>query len=332
MNYAIIGTGWIAKAFADGASLAGGFTPYAVYSRTEEKGRKFAAEVGAENVFTSLEKMAECKEIEAVYIASPNAFHYAQSKLFLEHGKHVICEKPITVEPEEFEELFSLAKAKNLVYIEAIMMMHFPNRNLIENALKRIGKITTARVDFSQLSSKYPALKRGELPNIFNPEMATGSLMDLGVYNVYFALYFFGKPDKITSTAFMLETGADGAGTAVLHYPDKQVTLTYSKLGQSRTATEVYGDDGTLVIESISKLVNIKLIHNDGTEELLAGDTEKEEVMSYEASDFLNFISDYERYKNDYFTCAEMSLEVSRIMKKIREQNDIKYTSKNKIN
>lgn len=328
MNYAIVGTGWIAKAFADGARIAGGFTLYAVYSRTEEKGRIFADSVGAEKVFTDIEKMAECEEIEAVYIASPNAFHYAQSKLFLEHDKHVICEKPITVEPEEFEELFSLAKSKNLVYMEAIMMMHFPNRFVIENALKRIGKITTARVDFSQLSSKYPALKRGGSPNIFNPEMATGCLMDLGVYNMYFALYFFGKPEKITSTAFMLESGADGAGTAVFHYPDKQVTLTYSKVGQSRTGTEIYGDEGTIVIESISKLVNVKLIDNSGREEVIAGDTEKEEVMSCEAADFLRYISDFETHKNEYFECGKTALEVSRIMKEIREQNGMNYFSK----
>ena len=218
--------------------------------------------------------------------------------------------------------------SKNLVYIEAIMMMHFPNRFVIENALKKLGKITTARIDFSQLSSKYPALKRGELPNIFNPELATGCLMDLGVYNVYFALHFFGIPDKVTSTAFMLETGADGAGTAVLHYPDKQVTLTYSKVGQNRTGSEIYGDEGTLVIESISKLVGIKFISNDGTEELLAGDTEKEEVMSYEAADFLKYITAYEEHKNEYFSCGKTALQVSRIMKEIRTQNGIKYSSK----
>ncbi len=328
MNYAIIGTGWIAKAFADGMKIAGGISPYAVYSRTEEKGRGFASSVGAEKVFTSLEEMASCDEIDAVYIASPNAFHYAQSKLFFEHGKHVICEKPITVEPEEFEELFLLAKSKKLVYMEAIMMMHFHNRTVIENALKRLGKITTARIDFSQLSSKYPALKRGELPNIFNPEMATGSLMDLGVYNVYFALYYFGIPERVTSTAFMLPTGADGAGTAVFNYLDKQVTLTYSKLGQSRTGTEIYGDEGTLFVESISKLTNIKFISNDGTETVLAADTEKEEVMSGEASDFLKYISDYDGNRDEYFASAEMSLSVSRIMKEIRTQNAIKYFSK----
>ena len=328
MNYAIIGTGWIAKAFADGVKISEGFSPFAVYSRSQEKGEDFARSVGAEKVFTNLEKMASDKEIDAVYIASPNAFHYKQSKLFLEHGKHVICEKPITVEPEEFEELFLLAKSKKLVYTEAIMMMHFPNRILLENAIKRIGKVSSARVDFSQLSSKYPALVRGENPNIFNPEMATGCLMDLGIYNVYFALYYFGKPEKITSTAHFLETGADALGTVVFHYPDKQITLTYSKVGQSRTATEIYGDEGTIAVESISKLVNITLYSKDGKGEIIAGDTEKEEVMSYEAKDFFRYIREYDLCRSEYENCADFSLQVSRIMKEIRTQNSMKYSSK----
>ncbi len=328
MKYAIIGTGWIAKAFADGVKISEGFSPYAIYSRTREKGEESARKTGAVKVFTDLEEMASCDEIDAVYIASPNAFHYRQSKLFLEHGKHVICEKPITVNPQEFKELFSLAKSKKLVYMEAIMMMHFPNKNLIENALRSIGKITSARVDFSQLSSKYPALKRGENPNIFNPEMATGCLMDLGIYNVYFALYFFGKPQKITSTSLLLETGADALGTAVFHYPDKQITLTYSKVGQSFSDTEIYGDAGTIAVESISKLVNVKLISPDGEEKILAGDTEKEEVMSYEAKDFFRFIRDYDSCKKEYDLCGEFSLEVSKIMEEIRRQNNLNYSSK----
>ena len=328
MKYAIIGTGWIAKAFADGVKIAEGISPYAIYSRTREKGEDFARSTGAEKVFTNLEEMACCDEIDAVYIASPNAFHYNQSKLFLEHGKHVICEKPITVKPSEFEELYSFAKSEKLVYMEAIMMMHFPNRILIGNAINRIGKIFSARVDFSQLSSKYPALVRGENPNIFNPEMATGCLMDLGIYNIYFALYYFGKPEKITSTCFKLDTGADALGTAVFHYPDKQITLTYSKVGQSRTATEIYGDKGTVVVESISKLVNVKLVTNDGVEELIAGDTEKEEVMSYEAKDFFRFIRDYDNCTDEYEKCSQFALDVSRVMEEIRKQNNLDYLSK----
>ena len=65
--------------------------------------------------------MAADEEIDAVYIASPNRLHYEQSKLFLQHGKHVICEKPITVEPEELQELQELAQQKNLIYIEALI-------------------------------------------------------------------------------------------------------------------------------------------------------------------------------------------------------------------
>ncbi len=325
MNYAIIGTGWIAKAFADGMKKAENILPFAVYSRTEENGKIFAEKTGAKHVFTDLVKMAECEEIDAVYIASPNSFHYPQSKLFLEHGKHVICEKPITVEPHEFEELFSLAKSKKLVYTEAIMMMHFPARIAIENALKKIGKITSAHIDFSQLSSKYPALKRGENPNIFNPRLATGCLMDLGIYNIYFSLYYFGEPEQITATAQFLDTGADSLGTALFHYPDKLVTLTYSKLGQSNKGSEIYGDEGTLVIESISKLVNAEIIFSDGTHETVWADTEKEEVMSYEASDFVKYIENYDEYKSEYFYLADMALKVSKVMKKIREITGIKF-------
>ena len=325
MNYAIIGTGWIAKSFADGFKISDNILPYAVYSRTEEKGREFAEKTGAKYVFTDLDEMAECKEIDAVYIASPNALHYSQSKLFLEHGKHVICEKPITVEPEEFEELFSLARSKKLVYMEAIMMMHFPAKIAIENAMKRIGKITSAHIDFSQLSSKYPALKRGGLPNIFNPKLATGCLMDLGIYNIYFALYYFGEPKKITAVSQFLDTGADGLGTAVFHYPDKQVTLTYSKLGQSHKGSEIYGDEGTIIIESISKLVNAELIFSDGKKEIIWGDTEKEKIMSYEAHDFLKYTEDCEKYEEEYLSCADMALKVSKTMKQIREIAGIKF-------
>ncbi len=325
MNYAIVGTGWIAKAFADGMKIAENIAPYAVYSRTEENGKAFAEKTGAKKVFTDIEKMAECDEIDAVYIASPNALHYSQSKLFLEHSKHVICEKPITVEPDEFEELFLLAKSKKLVYMEAIMMLHFPAKNAVENAIKKIGKITSAHIDFSQLSSKYPALKRGDLPNIFNPRLATGCLMDLGIYNIYFALYYFGEPEKITATAQFLDTGSDALGTAVFHYPDKLVTLTYSKLGQSRKGSEIYGDEGTILIESISKLVNAEIIYSDASKEAVWGDTEKEEVMSYEARDFVKYISSYDEYEKEYFSCADMALRVSKTMKKIREITGIKF-------
>ncbi len=116
MKYGVIGTGWIAEEFVKGANLTGKMELAAVYSRTEEKGREFADKFGCKTVVTSLESFAKSNDFTSVYIASPNALHYEQSKLMLENGKNVICEKPITVTPEQLEELQQLADEKKLIY------------------------------------------------------------------------------------------------------------------------------------------------------------------------------------------------------------------------
>ena len=322
MKYGVIGTGWIAKAFIDGARLLTNAEFCAVYSRTEESGSKFAAENGMPKVFTDLKEFAN-GDFEAVYIASPNALHYPQSKLMLESGKHVICEKPITVEPSELEELQALAAEMGLIYIEAIMHMFNPARQLFKDAVSKIGRVTSARFDFSQLSSKYPAYIAGELPNIFNPALATGCLMDLGIYCVYPALDLFGMPEKVTACADFMASGADGGGNASFIYPDKTVTLTYSKLGQSRLGSEIMGDKGTVFTESISKLINLKIADNDGNITEIIGDVPKDRLMGYEAQKFEAFIAD----PSDplYSEAKEKALQVSRVMKQIRDITGIRF-------
>lgn len=322
MRYGVIGTGWIAKSFIDGARMLCNSEFAAVYSRTAESGGRFAEETGINKVYTDINKFAK-SDFEAVYIASPNRLHYEQSKLMLENGKHVLCEKPITVEPEELEELQTLAKEKGLIYCEAIMYMFNPARDLLKEAIKKIGKITSAHFDFSQLSSKYPAYKRGELPNIFNPALATGCLMDLGIYCVYPALDLFGMPEKITACAHFMESGADGSGAASLVYSDKLINFTYSKLGQDRLGSQIFGDEGTVKIESISKLTNMHLISNSLDTQEIIGDVAKEKLMGYEALGFERFIAD----PNDeyYAVTSERALQVSRIMKEIRTLSGIEF-------
>ena len=90
MRYGVIGTGWIAKSFIDGARQICGSEFTAVYSRTTESGNKFTAENNIETVYTDINEFAK-GDFDAVYIASPNSLHYEQSKLMLENGKHVIC-------------------------------------------------------------------------------------------------------------------------------------------------------------------------------------------------------------------------------------------------
>lgn len=317
IKYGVIGSGWIAESFVEGAQTVDGMQFAAMYSRTYEKGKEFAEKFGCEKVYTDINEFAE-SDIDAVYIASPNSLHYEQSKLMLEKGKHVLCEKPITITPDEFTELFSLAKEKKLVYTEAIMMMHSPHKEKVKNALGKIGKITTAHFDFSQLSSKYKALKEGRNPNIFNPEMKTGCLRDLGIYCYYPVVDFFGLPNKISASAGFLETGADGYGTAVLDYDDKQITLTYSKVGQDYCGSQIFGDEGTISIESISKLTGVKIHFADGRKEEVQGEIEKHILMAYEAKNFYDFITDYEKNYQKYYEINLKIFEVNKLLFEVK--------------
>ena len=255
INFATIGTSWITEAYIRGCLLLKDkFRLSAVYSRDYNKGLEFGRQFGCDNVFVDLEQLAADPTIQAVYVASPNAFHYEQSKLMLENGKHVICEKTITVTPSELEELLDLAHNNGVVYMEALMARHLPQWKLAQQTIERLGNISHARFDFSQRSSKLDGYLRGEHQNIFDPKMATGALMDLGVYCVYPALGWFGLPSDIYAYCTKLSTGIDGSGGAIFRYADKTVELTWSKTGESRIGSEIIGDEGTLVFPSISKL------------------------------------------------------------------------------
>lgn len=325
IRLATVGTGWIVGEFLKGVREAGGICYTACYSRSQQTGEAFAQQWGAQKVYTDLAQMAADEEIDAVYIASPNRLHYEQSKLFLQHGKHVICEKPITVEPEELQELQELAQQKNLIYIEALIGVYLPQMKVLQGAVERLGPVHLARFDFSQYSSKYPAYLRGELPNIFNPQMATGGWMDLGIYCLYPAIMLFGVPDHVHAHARFLSTGADGSGCVTLRYPDKTVVLTYSKTAQGTIGSEIQGEDGVIRIPHISKLINMTLTPVGEQEMPLSGPQEKYLQMSYEAAAFRDFIEQPEQNKARYRYVSHLALNVSQVMKRAREEAGIYF-------
>lgn len=327
LRFGTIGSGWIADEYIHGAKDSGLWELTAVYSRTQERAAAYAKQHGAKHAFTNLEEMAASDVLDAVYIASPNAFHYEQAKLFLEHGKHVICEKPLCAQARKVRELQQIAKDRGLVYLEAIMFLHLPQRKLLEDALGQLGQITLVKLDFCQRSSKLDRYLEGELPNIFNPAMETGALMDLGVYCVYPALALFGEPESFTVEPQLMESGADGAGIVTMRYPDKLVTLTYSKLGQAGANSDFQGTDGTLSVESISRIAGLSLWRKDGTTEQLYGDDEKYKLMGWEAKDFYRYISDPEGSAQEYAVCSDLSLRVSSFMERVRKEGKILFPS-----
>lgn len=325
LRFGTVGTGWIAESYVEGALKSGLWTLTAVYSRKQETGEAFAAKLGGAKVYTDLAEMAASGEIDAVYIASPNFLHMAHARVFLEHGVHVLCEKPLSARAGELEAVQRLADEKGLVFLEAIMYMHLPQRRLLQDALARIGNVSLAKLDFCQRSSKYDALLAGKLPNIFNPEMETGALMDLGVYCLFPALHLFGLPDAAQVSARLLSTGADGSGVVAMQYADKLVDIVYSKLGQAAANSDFQGDLGTVSVGSISRLADIEIIWNDGTRETVCGEEPKWQLMGYEAQDFHAFITEPEKHAAAYRECASLSMDVCRFTEQLRRLGGIRF-------
>ena len=147
LRFGTIGSGWITDEYIHGALDSGLWQLTAVYSRTEERARAYADRHGAKLAFTSVQAMAASTEVDAVYVASPNALHYQHCKVLLEHGKHVICEKPLCAQAAKVRELQAIAAAQGVVFLEAIMFLHLPQRKLLEEALEQLGPISLAKID-----------------------------------------------------------------------------------------------------------------------------------------------------------------------------------------
>ena len=251
INFGVIGTNVITERFLEAGKDAEGFCLRGVYSRSREKAVDFARKHGADLAFDSLEDMDSCKEIDAVYVASPNSLHASQSIQMLKGGKHVLCEKPIASNQREFEEMKKVALENRRVLLEAMRSVYSPGFQAIRENLHKLGKIRRVSFQYCQYSRRYDNFKKGIIENAFNPALSNGALMDIGVYCVHPLVSLFGKPEKVISSSLKLSNGIDGAGTILTEYPDFQGELLYSKITDSRVPSQIQGEEGSMVIREI---------------------------------------------------------------------------------
>lgn len=323
IRLATVGRGPIVDCFIAGAKLTGRFSLDAVYSRNEESGREFAKKHGADKVYTDLSDLANDCEIDAVYVASPNICHAPQCEILLKGGKHVICEKPIAVSSDEYVKTKALADSLGLIYMEAIIPRFVDNHDTVVDAVKQIGNIAMAKIDYCQLTSRYEKLMKGEQVNIFDMSLAAGGLMDIGVYCVYAAVDLLGAPNSIKAEASFLNNGADSGGTAVFSYDTFTAAVTYSKVGQSMAPCEIIGDKGSVIIEKIG-LYQGAYLFKDGEKTPLFEELPKENLMGMEATALADFIEG--KRLDVYESASELCLNVHKCMDIIKKDANIKYT------
>lgn len=246
MRIGTIGTGQIVREILKGAAAAENVTCGAVYSRRQETGATLAGEFGVEKVYTELEPFLGDPELDAVYIASPNSLHAGQARLALEHGKHVLLEKPFTPTLGEARALFELAEARDLFLLEAITTQSLPNYKTLRGLLPRVGRVRVVQCCYSQYSSRYDALLAGQTPNVFNPAFAGGALMDINLYNLSFVVSLFGRPLEASYAANRHANGVDTSGVLVLRYPDFVCTCEGAKDTWGVNAVQIQGEEGFL--------------------------------------------------------------------------------------
>jgi scyllo-inositol 2-dehydrogenase (NADP+) len=325
LNYAIIGTNWLSKHYANAIEEAGEKF-YAICSRDKKRAEEFAA--GRAKAFDNIEELLKDPEIDVVYNCTPNVHHASISTACLKAGKHVFCEKPITMSPEEYEEVCGVADHSGKKFAEAIMNYFSPAIPALKKEIQQSGDVILARLDYSQRSSKLEAAKKGILASTFQKESGGGVLMDLGVYPLHLAVNLFGAPKSLQASARWFGE-VDITDTLVLNYDNFDVVITVSKLGQGFVGSEIICDKSTFQLKNISMVLDVTKTNLDReVSEIDCGAAMQGNVMNdsdlfvHTASLLIREFSDMVRGKGEesYHALRKNSREVQRLMKEAKFQ------------
>lgn len=250
LNIGILGAGKIAAKMADtvAAMRDSGVQVLAVASRGLPRAQAFAAAHGVPRAYGSYEAMLADQDIHLVYIATPHSHHAAHTELCLAAGRHVLCEKAFTVNEAQARRVTAMAREKGLLLAEAIWTRYMPSRRLISGIIESGG---LGRVHSLQANLGYPIW---EVERMRSPQLAGGTLLDLGVYPINFALMAFGDGAvDITGEARLLDTGVDAVENITMRWPDgRQACLHATMMGPADRSGFIYGEKGYLFVQNIN--------------------------------------------------------------------------------
>ncbi|WP_083652294.1 Gfo/Idh/MocA family protein [Bacillus sp. MRMR6] len=320
LTYATIGTSWITERFIHAAQLSNELQLVGVYSRTEEKAKKFADSFNTA-YYTSIDEVAKNQDIQAVYIASPNSVHFEQAITFLKNKKHVICEKPMFSTTAELDEAYKTAEENGVYLFEAIRNIHTPNYRILKEKLHLAGSVRSAILPYMKYSSRYDLFLQGEEPNIFSAKYSGGALVDLGVYPLAIAVGLFGEPEEVTYHPVLLRSGVDGSGTLILKYEGFVCTILCSKIADSVAPCEIHGEKGTFVLEDAAPISEIKFLDSHTKESQLLSVSQEKQDMAYECITFARIIET--NNEEEYMDLKNLSKIVLKITEEARKQNNI---------
>ena len=279
IRWGIAGPGNIANKFAKAVKNVAEAELTAVASRSIEKGKAFADTYGIENVFASYEEMAKSDKIDAVYISTIHPFHKSCAELFLNNGKHVLCEKPICVNENQAKALFDCAEKNGKFLMEAMWTRFLPAIRETKAMIDRgeIGRVMALEADFCYRETPETA------DILFDNSIAGGALLDVGVYCLNLSSVLFGNsPEEITATSYN-ENGVDIHTQMTLRYKDGVISTLSCAIGVQKPETAfIYGTDGYIKLPAFYGAQEI-ILCKDGEERVIKlpgiGDGFEEEII-----------------------------------------------------
>lgn len=307
-NWGIVGTGWIAHEMAEALNQEE-IGVYGVTSGRLENANKFASEFDVQHVYENNDAMFCDENIDVVYIATPHNMHYDIMKSALIHGKHVFCEKAITVNSKQLDECVEIAKEKNLVISDGVTLFHMPLYKQVKEVIEsgKLGVVKMIQVNFGSCK-EYDVNNR-----FFSKDLAGGALLDIGVYAVSFARYFMSSQANVVLTsANYFETGVDETSGIILKNPDSQMAVIALTMRAKQPKRGVIAcEDGYIEIYNYPRADKAVITYtSDGhTEEIICGENAK--ALCYEVRDMEDYITNHSGAENLQYVQDVMSILTS---------------------
>ncbi len=248
VRYGIIGLGRISTRFVNALNLVDGVELTAVAARDLTRAKAFSHQYGAKRAYGTYKELIKDAEVDIVYIGLTNNFHYEITKFCLEEHKAVLCEKPLVTNRVEAEDLIRLADKKSTLLMEALWTRCMPAFLKAQYWVKqgRIGRVKLITANFSYRKDYDPNNRQ------YNPELAGGSLFDVGIYPIQFATGILGEyPDQVSGVAKISPSGVDELDSFSLSFRSGALaSLTCGFNVSAKGEAVIYGSSGHIILDN----------------------------------------------------------------------------------
>ncbi|MGL4652040.1 Gfo/Idh/MocA family protein [Cetobacterium sp.] len=317
LNWGILGTGVVANEMAVALKKAGKKI-YSVGNRTHSKALEFAQKYEIDKVYDNFNELFVDENVDVIYITTPHNTHIDFMLKAIENGKHILCEKAITLNSDELDRAITLAKEKNVVLAEAMTIFHMPIYKDLKDRIDsgKLGELRMIQLNFG-------SYKEYDMENrFFNPNLAGGALLDIGVYAISFArLFMSAKITQVSSQVKFAPSGVDEqAGILLMNEKQEMATIALTLHSKQPKRAVISCDKGYIEIMEYPRAQKATIVYTEtgATEIIEIGDTK--DALYYEMLDMEKAISG-----DSKLTRLEITKEVMDIMTNLRKEWGLVY-------